>query len=55
MFKKDKEVNPVLIQIDALNKTLESLFQENLELKSKIVELEKTIELMKVMRNENAN
>ena len=52
MFKKEK-VNPVLVQIDALNKTLEGLFEENLQLKSKIVELEKTIELMKIMRNEN--
>ena len=54
MFKKDN-INPVLVQIDALNKTLDSLFEENLQLKSKIVELEKTIELMKIMRNENAD
>jgi hypothetical protein len=45
MFKKDK-VNPITVHIDTLNNSLNNLFQENLQLKSKIVELEKTIELM---------
>ena len=51
MFRKNKVDSKIVEQINSLNRSLDALVIENLSLKSEIIDLKKTIELMKVIRD----
>ena len=51
MFRKNKVDSKIVEQINSLNRSLDALVIENLSLKSEIIDLKKTIELMKIIRD----